>query len=391
MEGSWLRDVRERIPIFSRKVYLDTAGAGPLTLDVKDAVEGFLELWNSEGEPWGEALEDILESRRLFAQMVGAKVEEVAAVPGVTYGLNAFLSSLKLPPSSNVVVSETNFPTGVYTFHAMARRGLIREVRIASASDGCVGLDWFERLIDDSTSIVYVDMVSWITGCREDLRTLAELAHSHGALMVSDVFHAAGVYPIDVKRLGLDAAFTGSYKWLLGLHGGGFAYVSEELLPSLEPMFSGWMAIDDSVMERMARGEPLFSRPFNVREFRRASDAKVLEWGTWPAIAFVSLKASLKLLSAYDAPGLYASHTGRLVERLIDSLTDMGVETVTPRGMAAGIVVFRHRHPERLGRFLESRGIVASVRPGSVRVSIHFYNSREDVEALLRALEEFRG
>ncbi|BAN90571.1 aminotransferase class V-fold PLP-dependent enzyme [Aeropyrum camini] len=391
MSSSWLTEVRSRIPIFSRKIYLDTAGAGPLTLDVKEAVEGFLDLWNREGEPWGEALEDIVEARRLFASMVGAKLEEVAAVPGVSYGLNAFLSSLKLPRESNVVVSETNFPTGVYTFHAMARRGLIREVRIARATDGCVGLDGFERLVDDNTSIVYVDMVSWITGCRENLRALAELAHSHGALMVSDVFHAAGVHPLDVKKLGLDAAFTGSYKWLLGLHGGGFAYVSQELLPSLDPMFSGWMAIDDSVMERLARGEPLFSRPFDLSEFRRARDAKVLEWGTWPAIAFVSLKASLKLLTVYDAPGLYNSHTGRLVQRLIDSLASMGVETVTPRGMTAGIVVFRHREPERLGRFLESRGIVASVRPGSIRVSIHFYNSSEDLDALLEALEEFGG
>nr|WP_243666493.1 aminotransferase class V-fold PLP-dependent enzyme [Vulcanisaeta sp. JCM 16159] len=50
---------------------------------------------------------------------------------------------------------------------------------------------------------------------------------------MSDAFHAVGVLPIDVTRDGVDALITGSYKWLLGPHGAGFIYVSDELLNSL--------------------------------------------------------------------------------------------------------------------------------------------------------------
>lgn len=78
-------------------------------------------------------------------------------------------------------------------------------------------LEEYEKLIDDNTAVVFVDYVSWITGYRERIREIAEIAHARGAVLISDAFHAVGVLPIDVTRDGVDALITGSYKWLLGL------------------------------------------------------------------------------------------------------------------------------------------------------------------------------
>ncbi len=387
---AWLEYVRSRIPITRRKVYLDNAGAGPLSVDVRIEIDKFLNLWEEYGEPWHEALEDLQRIRAEFASFIGARADEIAAVPGVTYGLNSLLSSLKLNPNSNVVVSGINFPTGVYAFHAMRRRGLISEVRVVEPEDGCVGVDGFEKAIDDRTSIVYVDLVSWITGCVEDIKEIAGIASRHGSLLVTDIFQGVGVVPVDVKSLRVDAALTGSYKWLMGLHGAGFVYVSRGLLEDLEPAYSGWMAVDDSVLERMRRGEELFSRPFDLKRFARAKDAKVLEWGTWPVIAFISLKASLKLLKEFDAPGKYKTHTRRLVSRLIEGLSDMGLNVVTPPESSAAIVVFKHDRPKELGLALSRSNIVISVRPGSIRVSPHFYNTIDEIEHFLEAVRRFR-
>jgi len=94
---TWIEEVRGLIPITRDRVYLDNAGAGPLPKPTVEAVNRFLAKWMLEGEPWEEGLRAVVEARRLFANLIGAQLEEVAAAPGVTYGLNALLASLRLP------------------------------------------------------------------------------------------------------------------------------------------------------------------------------------------------------------------------------------------------------------------------------------------------------
>lgn len=386
---SWLEDLRSRIDITRSKIYLDNAGAGPLPRDVIAAINRFIDLWSREGEPWDDALEHIVEARREFGELIGAGVDNVAATPGVTYGLNAILSSIKIKQGSNAVTSPLNFPTGVISLQAMRSRGVLKEVRLTRPRDGYVDIEEYERLIDDRTSIVLVDHVSWITGYRERVREISEIAHKRGAVVIVDAFHSAGVLEIDVKREGIDALLCGSYKWLMGPHGAGFAYISSELLQNLEPMFSGWMGIDDSVIKRKARGEKLFERPFSLEGFYPARDATILEWGTWPVIAFEGALASMRLLKRFEAIYRYNTHTSRLVERLMDGIEDLGLRLRTPRDRHAAIVTFEHKDPYDLAEKLRSRGIVVSPRPGIIRVSPHLYNTADEIEAFLENLKRY--
>ncbi len=386
MSEGWLSKARSLIPITESKIYFDNAGAGPLSKPVLDAINRFTSIWAEHGEPWDEVLEHIVEARRLFSYMIGVGLEEVAAVPGVTYGFNALLASIRFPPGSNVVAGPYNFPTTYYSLHALRRRGLVREVRIAQGNGAGASIDEWERVIDDKTVLVVADHVSWITGYREDLKALAEITHRHGAILVTDAFHSVGVIPVDVGSLGVDVLLTGSYKWLMGPHGAGFTYVSRELIGELDPLLSGWMAIEDSVVARMERGENLFERPFETGRLEPARDARILEWGTWPAIAFEGLLASMKMLQEYRAPERYSSHTEKLVNRLMDGIEALGFELITPRDRKAGIVVFRHRNPYELAGKLAKYSIIVSPRPGKIRISPHYYNTREEVEAFLEAL-----
>ncbi len=388
--ADWLAEARSRIPITRSKVYLDNAGAGPLPSDVVEAMRNFLEKWSLMGEPWPEALGHIIESRAMFAELIGARAEEVAAVPGVSYGFNSFLASLKAG-KGNAVAGAYNFPTTYYALHAARSRGLLSEVRIARGDGSRTPLEEYERLIDEETVLVVADHVSWITGYMEDLRAVADIAHSKGAILVSDAFHSVGVVPVDVKSLRVDVLLAGSYKWLMGPHGAGFVYVERNLLEELEPMLAGWMSAEDSVIERFERGERLFERPFDITGFTRAKDAKVLEWGTWPVIAFEGVIASMKFLNEFGAPEKYESHTRRLVERLMDGLMDMGYEVVTPRDSKASIVVFKHRKPYELASILSRDGYIVSPRPGTIRVSPHFYNTIDEIESFLEALGRLDG
>jgi selenocysteine lyase/cysteine desulfurase len=384
----WLEELRSRIEITSKKIYFDNAGAGPLSIDVIESIRSFLELWSREGEPWDEALDHIVEARKEFASLIGADYRNVAAMPGVTYGLNSLLSSLKIKPGSNAVTSPLNFPTGIIALQAMRASGLLKEVRIARARDWYVPLEEYERLIDDNTSIVLVDHVSWITGYRERIREISEMTHRRGAILITDAFHSVGVIEIDVKKEGVDALLCGSYKWLMGPHGAGFVYVSNQLLEDLEPRYSGWMGIEDSVLARKSRGERLFERPFNIEIFKPARDATKLEWGTWPVIAFEGVLASMRLLKRFEAPYRYATHTSKLIDRVVDGLKELGLKITTPLDRRAAIITFQYRDPYTLAERLRREGVVVSPRPSIIRLSPHVYNTMEEVETFLEKLKE---
>src|SRR5437016_13777779 len=111
-------------------------------------------------------------------------LDEVASVPNVTSALIGLASSLNYKPSGNIVISELNFPTNIYLWHLQKRHGRANEVRLLKKDqNGIVPFDEWQKAIDDDTSIVSVDYVSWTNGCREKNRAIAKLAHEHNAFV----------------------------------------------------------------------------------------------------------------------------------------------------------------------------------------------------------------
>ena len=378
-------EVRRQIPLLANRVYLDNAGAGPPPLSVQEAMRSFLDEWTNVGEKWDEWLLEIIRTRELFARLVGASLNEIACIPSVTYGLAAIAGALRLKPGQNVVVSELNFPTNVYIWHSMKQKGMLSEVRVLKAKNGIVPLSDYERAIDDNTAAVSLDYVSWLNGCKEDIRTITRFAHSHGALMIVDAFHAAGVIPIDVRGLDVDALTCGVYKWLMGPHGTAFLYVKQNVLEELVPEIVGWHGISDSVVARVTSKQETFGRPFDISGVKPAKDATRFEWGTWSTITVMGAKAALEFVLKYD-PRDRAPIIERLNEKLVDGLREKGRRVTSPleKERRSGIVTFEMQDPARVAQRLQKDGIIVAPRVNSLRVSPHFYNIESEIDTLLR-------
>lgn len=347
----------------------------------------FLDEWSDNGEKWDAWLLEIVRARENFARLIGANLEEIACIPNVTSALAAVATGMKMKPGQNVVVSELNFPTNVYIWHSMKQKGLISDVRVLKPKNGQIPLSDFEKAIDDKTAAVSLDYVSWINGCRENIPEVTKIAHSHGALMLVDAFHAVGVAPLDVRKLGVDALTSGTYKWLMGPHGTAFLYVNREILEELEPAIIGWHGISDSVIARVLAKRDTFGKPFDLADVDPAKDATRFEWGTWSVISVIgstaAMEFALKYPSAERAPLIE-----KLTDHLIDGLNKKAKKITSPleRTRRSGIVTFEDPEAAKTAQRLQSQGVIVAPRVNTLRVSPHFFNTEHEIDVLLERL-----
>ena len=381
--------VRKQIPVTSRRAYFDNAGTGPPPIPVLNAINEYMADWREYGENWEEWLPLIIESRRLFGKMIGgATLDEIGSVPNVSTALTALASSLHYKPGGNVVISELNFPTNIYLWHLQKKHGRAKDVRLLHRDqNGTIPLDQWEKAIDDDTSVVSVDYVSWTNGCREKIREIAKIAHEHDAFVIGDSFHYLGVFPLDVKQDGLDALVCGMYKWMQGPHGAAFVYTKQDRLKGMDPNYIGWHGVKDSVARRLVNQEGLFGKPFNIEETTPAPDATMFEGGSWGVISIVGAKAALEFALKHDQTE--RSHRVlKVTEHLIEGLKKKGRKIQSPiqSDRRSGIVVFDDPDPMGSYERLKKQNITVAARVGALRASPHYYNTEEEIDKLLAAL-----
>lgn len=382
-------DLIKEIPALSERTYLDSAGAGLPPISVTNAMREFIDEWSNEGEKWEKWLQDVVTLRREFSKLVGSSEEEIAIVPSVSVGLASFASSLDLR-NAKVVVSELNFPTNIILWNKMKRSKLVGNVKILHSKNGKIPIEEWEKEIDDETALVAVDYVSWLTGYKENLERIVKVAHSKGALVLVDGFHAVGVFPVDVKKLGVDVFVSGFYKWMCGPHGVACLYVSRKVLSETEPSYIGWHGINDNVIRRVNSGCDPFDLPLPI-DGVPSPNCDRYEWGTWASVTVRGALESIKFAERFT-PKKRIKHVQYLVKELAANLSNLGIKPITPydnENEFAGIITFPAKKYHELIDELKRRKIIVSGRYGNIRVSPHFYNTVEEIDKLLKAVKEF--
>ncbi len=371
---------REEFPGLQKSVYLNTVSLGQLSRRSRAAVNRFLDLWTERGaSAWYDFwLAEVDSLRQEFARLIGASLEEVAVLPNISSALAAISSSLDFSQRKRVVACELDFPTLPHHFLARQTEGI--ELTILPSTDKIsVPLDAFEQAIDEQTALVATCRVYFTSGYIQDVKALADMAHSKGALCLIDDYQGTGQVPIDVKGAGVDFLLTGGLKWLIGGPGVAYMYVRRALIPQLTPRVAGWFG-----HRRQFDFDPY------TLEFRQ--DARRFEAGT-PAVAAVyAAKAGLEIVNEIGPPQL-RQRTAALNQNLVASLRERGYTLRIPADphRHAGITILETRDPMMLTRALAARGFIVDKRPGAVRISPYFYNTVEENERVVTAIDEILG
>jgi kynureninase len=354
-------------------LYFDANSIGAMPKVAPKRLARLLAEWRTlRRRGWSES--DWLDApRRLgdkLASVIGAQRGSVIVGDSTSVNLHKALAmSVRLRPRRQEILSEAGtFPTDLYVAENIARaHGL--KLRLVE------GPAQVEPAIGARTAVVFLSHTDYRTGYRHDLRAVTRRAHSRGAVTVWDLSHSAGAVATDVARGGADFAVGCGYKYLCGGPGApGYLYVAPRLQARVEPALQGWFG----------HAEPMAFEP----RFRMARGIQRHAVGT-PAVAGnVLLEASLDVFGKLKLAELFRKHAA--LSRLLIELAPEELVLASPQDphRRGGFVAFRHRHAEALVQELQSRRVVASVRPPNiVRFGLSpLYHSDADVRELARRL-----
>lgn len=327
--------------------YLDTGTYGLPPRSTLAALEEALEGWRTRRR-WRDWEEDGEACRSLFAELVGARAEDVALVSAVSAAAGIVAASLPAGPGDNVVLYERDFMSVVLPWRGLEARGVeLRLLPLERLADG----------VDERTALVAVSSVQSADGEVADLAALK----GTGARLFVDATQAVGAVSTDLD--GVDYLVTHAYKWLLSPRGLAFFYVRPERREEIEPWSAGWKSCPEPY-------EDYYGLPDLTGDARRL-DVSV------PWFAAAGARASLELLASLGAERI-ARHNLALAARFTGELgrPDPASPIVRVDVADADAAVER----------LRAAGVACSARGGSVRLSFHLYNGPEDVDLALEAL-----
>ncbi len=371
---------RAEFPVLERKAYLISASLGPVSKRARRYLEDYVDIWAAEGAPDPVWMDHIFPQmgrlKDTFGGMVGADRDELAITVNVSLALAAVMSCIDFSKRRKIVLSELDFPTDGHVSLAHRRRGA--EVVFLKSPDGLtIPLEAYREAIDEDTALVIVNRVLYRTSSLLDAREICAMAREAGAWSMVDDFHGAGIVPVDVHDLGCDFYTTGVLKWLCGGPGLTFLYARRELLPSLDPLVTGWFATR----------EP-FS--FDLEHLDYHPSARRLEHGTPAApIAFIA-QGGLDIITEVG-PGAIRERQQDLIDYLMAGADDAGLPVRTPRdrNRRGGMVnIGVGQEAAKVCHSLLDRDVCTDSRGDGIRVSPHFFNTEADIDRLFVELRD---
>lgn len=368
--------IRAEFPILRNRNYLNSCSLGALSHRAEARLSDFLQQWHTMGasawyDHWMGAIATL---RGRVAGFLRCPPSTLALLPSTSAALSVIGESVHATPERNrVVTTELDFPTLLHQWRVKPEIELI----VLRSPDGIrIDPEQFGEVVDERTLFLATSHVFFATGFIQDLPALARIARDAGAFSLIDGYQGPGQIPVDVVGSGVDAYTTGPLKWLCGGPGLAYLYVREPLVRTLEPRITSWFAARD-----------MFS--FDAESFAFQDDARRFELGT-PALATVH--TALGGQEVLDDVGMerIASRNRDLTDALIDGCRESGLDLKISDDpdSRSNIVLVRSADPASAVAALADRGIIVDHRPGCVRVSPHFYNTADEIQACVQALRE---
>ena len=361
----------------SGKIYFNHASTGPLCIPVLQQINKILyEKSETSIDDYAKFQSVIKETKQDLSGLINTKPERIAFLDNTSNGINILARGIKWKKGDRILLNDLEFPANVYPFLNLQKDGVI--VDFVKSKNGIVSADDIIENIKPGTRLVSISQVQFLTGYRVDLEKIGKLCREKGIIFSIDAIQGLGAVRLDVARDKIDFLSSGSQKWLLGLQGMAFIYVSEELQENMVPGNVGWLSVEDA---------------WNILHYDLTlkRTAERFQGGTLNTIGIYALNASLKMFKEFG----YDVIENKVIENssyLINKLEEINIKPVLSncdKKNIAGIVSFKHNESKKIFEELVKKDIQCAVREGLIRMSPHFYNTKEEADKIVDELKQF--
>jgi len=361
-------------------IYLNNASIGPIPERTRRALDEFTAKRTAPHLlPDRELFAGLAAARLGIAQLINADASEIALATNTGFGLHLAARALPLKAGDTVLLSDKEFPANVYPWLLLRDQGITVEMAHCRP-EGWPDEDYLlTRLRDPRVRVLAMSFVQFSNGYRADLKKLGAACRANGTYLVVDGIQGVGNSVLDVRESPVDILACGGQKWLLSPWGSGFVYVRKELIPTLEPMITGWMAFE---------GTDDFSRLTEYNPTFRA-DARRFEMITLPYQDFVGMTASLGLLLEIGVRDV-AEVTRAVHEPVVKWAHENSVRIASPLEdhHRSAILCVAPPKPVEAYHAMKRAHVVCSLREGAIRLSPHCYNTVDEMEKVVEVLDD---
>ncbi|MCP5064234.1 MAG: aminotransferase class V-fold PLP-dependent enzyme [Ignavibacteriae bacterium] len=371
-----IQEIRNQFPYLKTgKIYFNHAAVSPLPTYVTEKVNHYIfERSETEINNHKAGLENIANLKNQLSNLLNTEPERIAFTKSVTDSLNILAQGIDWKPGDRIILNDIEFPANVYPFLNLKEYGV--EIDFVKSQNGSVLIEDIEKLITPRTRLLSISFVQFLTGFRADLKSIGELCENNNIIFCVDAIQGAGVVELDVADMKIDFLAGGSHKWMMGLMGVGYLFVTKELQDRIAQKTTGWLSVEDE---------------WNLLDYqlKYRSDADRFHTGTYSMIGITALNASMeffKIVGFEIIEKLILDNT----EYFISELNEIGINQMmqnSNRSNLAGIVTFTMENSEDVFKRLVEKNIVGSLREGMIRFSPHFYNTKEEIDVVIEELK----
>jgi len=395
--------IRNDFPILKRKingkkmVFLDSAATSQKPKQIIRELERYYEKYNANVHRGiytiaAEATEEYEKARKKIAKFINARSErEIIFVRGTTEAINLvkFSWAERLRPEDEIISTVMEHHSNIVPWLMLKKKGIdVKFVEINN--DGTLNMKEFEGLITWKTKLIAVSHVSNVLGTINDVKEIAKMAHEHGARILLDSAQAVPHMPVDVQDLNCDFMAFSGHK-MFGPTGIGVLYVKEEVYKEMEPFMGGGEMIKEVFLTNATWKDPPHK----------------FEAGTPDISGAIALGFAVDYLQKIGMEKI-REHEKMLTKYALDKLSKIpGIKIYGPKDVKkrGGVIAFNlgDIHAHDLATILDKEGV--AIRSGhhcamplhsklgvsaTARASFSVYNSKEDIDELIKALYKAR-
>ncbi len=356
--------IRKKFPVVQQYIYANTAATGLLSEDLMEWRQEHDLDYLIKGSMLKSKANEMLErTRKVVGDFFNCPTANVALLPCFSVGLNLLLEGLD--KKEKVLLLQGDYPSLSLPFKS---RGFVLEQVAISAT---MEQEIYDIVKTKSITVLAFSVVQWLNGILIDLNFIQQLKKDFPDLMIlADGTQFLGTQAFDFTDSGIDILGSSAYKWLLSGYGNGLMMIKDEVKHRFSMVSKGYGSGRNTL-----EGE----------EYR--TFCKHLEPGHLDSLSMGSLEFSLHFLKSLGMD---------TIEKQLELLSKHAKRGFAQLGLLEDSVLNRQGHStifnikanEKLFMELTKNDVIGAQRGDGIRLSFHFYNTLEEIDAILKILKK---